>query len=50
MVKTIKNLMKAFIGESQAKNRYTFYSKVAKKEGFEQISEIFELTAEKSAS
>ena len=43
---TIENLAKAFIGESQARNRYTFYSKVAKKEGFEQISEIFLLTAE----
>jgi rubrerythrin len=46
MLETIKNLMKAFIGESQARNRYTFYAKIAKKEGFEQISEIFLLTAE----
>ncbi|MCK4496873.1 MAG: rubrerythrin family protein, partial [Candidatus Aenigmarchaeota archaeon] len=37
---------KAFIGESQARNRYTFYAKVAKKEGFEQIAEIFLITAE----
>jgi len=44
--KTIKNLTKAFIGESQARNRYTFYSKIAKKEGFEQIAEIFLITAE----
>ena len=46
MKKTIENLVKAFIGESQARNRYTFYAKVARKEGFEQISEIFLITAE----
>jgi len=46
MGKTIENLTKAFIGESQARNRYTFYSKIAKKEGFEQIAEIFLLSAE----
>ncbi|OQX87398.1 MAG: rubrerythrin family protein [Candidatus Omnitrophica bacterium 4484_70.2] len=46
MEKTIENLTKAFIGESQARNRYTFYSKIAKKEGFEQIAEIFLITAE----
>ncbi len=46
MEKTIKNLTKAFIGESQARNIYTFYSKIAKKEGFEQIAEIFLITAE----
>ncbi len=46
MQETIKNLTKAFIGESQARNRYTFYAKVAKKEGYEQIAEIFLLTAE----
>jgi len=45
-MQTIKNLAKAFIGESQARNRYTFYAKVAKKEGYEQIAEIFLLTAE----
>ncbi len=45
-METIKNLTKAFIGESQARNRYTFYAKIAKKEGYEQISEIFLLTAE----
>jgi len=44
--KTIGNLTQAFIGESQARNRYTFYSKIAKKEGFEQIAEIFLLTAD----
>ena len=46
MTNTIQNLAKAFIGESQARNRYGFYSKIAKKEGFEQIAEIFLLTAE----
>ena len=46
MINTIQNLAKAFIGESQARNRYTFYAKIAKKEGFEQIAEIFLLTAE----
>ena len=46
MRRTIENLAKAFIGESQARNRYTFYAKVAKKEGFEQIAEIFLITAE----
>jgi len=46
MKNTIGNLVKAFIGESQARNRYTFYAKVAKNEGFEQISEIFLVTAE----
>ncbi|MDO9044319.1 MAG: rubrerythrin family protein [Methanobacteriaceae archaeon] len=46
MEKTIENLTKAFIGESQARNRYTMYAKAAKKEGFEQISELFLLTAD----
>ncbi len=46
MKETIQNLVKAFIGESQARNRYTFYSKVARKEGFEQIGEIFLVTAD----
>jgi len=46
MTKTIQNLTKAFIGESQARNRYTFYAKIAKKEGFEQIAEIFQITAD----
>jgi len=45
MKETLKNLVKAFIGESQARNRYTFYSKVAKKEGYEQIAELFLVTA-----
>lgn len=46
MQKTLENLTKAFIGESQARNRYTFYSKIAKKEGYEQIAGIFLETAE----
>ncbi len=46
MEETIKNLVKAFIGESQARNRYTFYAKIARKEGYEQIAEIFSITAE----
>jgi rubrerythrin len=46
MRNTIENLTKAFIGESQARNRYTFYSKIAEKEGFEQIGEIFLVTAD----
>lgn len=46
MTETLNNLIKAFIGESQARNRYTFYSKIAKKEGYVQISEIFLVTAE----
>lgn len=43
--KTEKNLLKAFAGESQAKNRYEFASKVAKEEGYEQIAAIFAETA-----
>ena len=46
MQKTIENLTKAFIGESQARNRYSMYAKIAKNEGFEQISAIFEETAD----
>jgi len=46
MQKTMENLAKAFIGESQARNRYTLYSKVAKKEGYEQLAEIFLITAD----
>lgn len=42
---TEKNLLKAFAGESQAKNRYTFFSKKAKEEGFEQIAALFLETA-----
>jgi rubrerythrin len=43
---TEKNLLKAFAGESQARNRYTFFAKVAVKEGYEQIGGIFLETAE----
>lgn len=42
---TEKNLLKSFAGESQAKNRYTFFAKVAKKEGYEQIADLFMETA-----
>jgi len=45
MQKTIINLSKAFAGESQARNRYDMYAKIAKKEGYEQISAIFTETA-----
>jgi rubrerythrin len=45
-METIQNLTKAFIGESQARNRYTIYSRIAQKEGYEQVAEIFLLTAE----
>lgn len=44
--KTEHNLMAAFAGESQARNRYTYYASVAKKEGYEQISTIFTETAD----
>jgi len=44
--KTEKNLWDAFSGESQARNKYTFFAKVAKKEGYEQISGFFLETAE----
>lgn len=43
---TEKNLMCAFAGESQARNRYTYYASVAKKEGYVQISDIFTETAD----
>ena len=42
---TEKNLLKAFAGESQARNRYSYFAGVAKKEGYEQIAAIFEETA-----
>lgn len=44
--KTAENLLKAFAGESQARNRYTYYASTAKKEGYNEISEIFMETAE----
>ena len=43
--KTEKNLMEAFAGESQARNKYTYFASVAKKEGYQQIAAIFEQTA-----
>jgi rubrerythrin len=43
--KTEQNLLKSFAGESQARNRYTYFAGVAKKEGFVQIADIFEETA-----
>jgi len=43
--KTEENLLAAFAGESQARNKYTYFAKVAKKEGYVQISNIFEETA-----
>ena len=44
--KTEQNLLKSFAGESQARTRYTFFSSVAKKEGYEQIAGVFMETAE----
>lgn len=44
--RTEKNLLLSFAGESQARNRYTFFASVAKKEGFEQIAGVFMETAE----
>lgn len=46
MKKTLQNLAAAFVGESQARNRYTYYAKIAQKEGYELIGEIFLLTAD----
>ena len=43
--KTEQNLMAAFAGESQARNKYTYFASVARKEGYEQIAAIFEATA-----
>ncbi len=44
--KTLENLMKAFAGESQARNRYTYYASIANKEGYKQIEAIFSETAD----
>ncbi len=44
--KTLTNLMKAFAGESQARNRYTYFASIAKKEGYNQIEAIFTETAD----
>ena len=46
MSKTTDNLKAAFAGESQARNKYTFFAKVARKEGYHYIAKIFEETAE----
>ena len=43
--KTEKNLQEAFAGESQARNKYTYFASKARKDGFEQIAAIFEETA-----
>ena len=43
---TEKNLLKAFAGESQARNRYTYFAGAARKEGYVQIADIFEETAD----
>ncbi len=43
--KTEQNLLKSFAGESQARNRYTYFSSVARKEGYVQIADIFEETS-----
>ena len=43
--KTEQNLLQAFAGESQARNKYTYYASKAKKDGYEQIAAIFEETA-----
>ena len=44
--KTEQNLMTAFAGESQARNKYTYFASIAKKEGYEQIAAIFQQTAD----
>jgi len=46
MEKTLINLAKAFAGESMARNRYTMYAKIARKEGYEQIAEVFLMSAD----
>ena len=46
--KTEQNLRAAFSGESEARNKYTYFASVAKKEGYEQIAEIFGYTAKNS--
>ena len=46
MGKTEENLKAAFAGESQARNKYTYYANVARKEGYNYIAKIFEETAE----
>lgn len=48
--KTERNLQEAFAGESQARNKYTYFASKAKKDGFEQIAAIFEETAQNEKS
>ena len=43
---THKNLMRAFAGESQARNRYNFYESIARKQGYPLVADVFKLTAE----
>jgi rubrerythrin len=50
MKRTMENLGKAFVGESQARNRYTYYAKTARSEGYEQIAGVFLETAEQERS
>jgi len=50
MKQTITNLAKAFAGESQARNRYTFYATIARNEGYEQIAAVFTETADQEKS
>ncbi|MHA1410144.1 MAG: rubrerythrin family protein [Candidatus Odinarchaeia archaeon] len=46
MIETIKNLAKAFIGESMARNRYTMYAEIAEKEGYPEVAKVFLKTAD----
>ena len=48
MERTLVNLATAFVGESQARNRYNMYASIARKEGYLQVAEIFEQTAEQA--
>lgn len=48
--KTLDNLKTAFIGESQARNKYNIYGKIARKEGYEQIGDVFDKTAHNEAA
>jgi len=50
MEQTIKNLIASYVGECQARARYEFYAKIAKKEGYRKISEVFQLTADQEKS
>ena len=47
---TEKNLRSAFSGESEARNKYTYFASVAKKEGYEQIAALFQKTADNESS